>query len=116
MATLEECELAVTALVDRLAEVDPELRRKYAVERTVACRVPDLDVVFLARFDEEGTVSDLQVADTAAKGNAQVKLSASSDDLIALIEGRLAVPTAWATGKLKVDASMFDLLKLRSLL
>ena len=46
----------------------------------------------------------------------QVKLSANSDDLIALIEGRLSVPTAWATGKLKIDASMLDLLKLRSLL
>ena len=113
MATLQECEQAVAALVERLAEVDPDVRRKYAVERTVACRVPDLEVVFLARFDDDGTITDLQVAES---GTAQVKLSASSDDLIALIEGRLAVPTAWATGKLKIDASMFDLLKLRALL
>ena len=113
MATLEQCEQAVAALVDRLAEVDPDLRRKYAVERTVCCRVTDLDVVFLARFEEDGTMADLEVAE---KGTAQVKLAASSDDLIALIEGRLGVPTAWATGKLKIDASMLDLLKLRSLL
>lgn len=113
MATLQQCQDAVARLIDRLAEVDPDVRRKYAVERTVACRVPDLDVVFLARFDEHGSVSDLQTADS---GTAQVKLAAASDDLIALIEGRLAVPTAWATGKLKIDASMFDLLKLRALL
>ena len=113
MATLQQCQDAVATLVERLAEVDPDVRRKYAVERTVACRVTDLDVVFLARFDETGAVSDLQ---TAESGTAQVKLAASSDDLIALIEGRMAVPTAWATGKLKIDASMFDLLKLRSLL
>ena len=113
MATLEQCQQAVAALVDRLAEVDPDVRRKYAVERTVSCRVPDLDVVFLARFDGDGTVTELQTAD---KGTGQVKLSASSDDLVALIEGRLGVPTAWATGKLKIDASMLDLLKLRSLL
>ena len=116
MATLEQCEQAVAALVERLAEIDPDVRRKYAVERTVACRVPDLDVVFLARFDDEGTISDLKTAAAAPKGNAQVKLSASSDDLIALIEGRMGVPTAWATGKLKIDASMLDLLKLRALL
>src|SRR4051812_34509818 len=109
MATLKECEQAVAALVDRLAEVDPDVRRKYAVERTVACRVPDLDVVFLARFEEDGTMSALE---TAEDGTGQVKLSASSDDLIALIEGRLGVPTAWATGKLKIDASMLDLLQL----
>jgi putative sterol carrier protein len=113
MATLKQCERAVAELVDRLADVDPDVRRKYAVERTVACRVSDLDVVFLARFDEDGTVSGLE---TAESGTAQVRLAASSDDLIALIEGRLSVPTAWATGRLKIDASMFDLLKLRALL
>jgi hypothetical protein len=113
MATLEQCEQAVHGLIERLADVDPDVRRKYAIERTVACRVPDLDVVFLARFDDDGIVQDLQTADS---GTAQVKLAASSDDLIALIEGRLGVPTAWATGKLKIDASMLDLLKLRSLL
>ena len=113
MATLEQCQQAVAALVDRLAEVDPDVRRKYAVERTVACRVRDLDIVFLGSFDEDGMLRELT---TAERGEGQVKLSANSDDLIALIEGRLSVPTAWATGKLKIDASMLDLLKLRSLL
>ena len=113
MATLKAVEQAVHGLLERLAEVDPEVRRKYAVERTVACRVRDLDVVFLAAFDEDGAISGVTTAD---RGDGQVKLSASSDDLIALIEGRLSVPTAWATGKLRIDASMLDLLKLRSLL
>jgi predicted lipid carrier protein YhbT len=113
VATLRAVEEAVQALLERLAEVDPDVRRKYAVERTVACRVRDLDIVFLGSFDEEGTLRELT---TAERGDGQVKLSASSDDLIALIEGRLSVPTAWATGKLKIDASMLDLLKLRSLL
>jgi predicted lipid carrier protein YhbT len=113
VATLRAVEQAVQALLERLAEVDPDVRRKYALERTVACRVRDLDIVFLGSFDEEGTLRELT---TAERGDGQVKLSASSDDLIALIEGRLSVPTAWATGKLKIDASMLDLLKLRSLL
>lgn len=113
MATLEAVETAVYGLLDRLAEVDPDLRRKYALERTVACRVRDLDVVFLAEFDEDGVVRELR---TAERGDGQVKLAAGSDDLIALIEGRLSVPTAWATGKLRIDASMLDLLRLRSLL
>lgn len=113
MATLEAVEQAVQSLLERLAEVDPDVRRKYALERTVACRVRDLDVVLLASFDDDGTVSDVTVAE---RGDGQVKIAATSDDLIALIEGRMAVPTAWATGKLKIDASMMDLLKLRSLL
>jgi predicted lipid carrier protein YhbT len=113
VATLQAVETAVQVLLERLAEVDPDVRRRYAVERTVACRVRDLDIVFLGSFDDEGTLRGLT---TAERGDGQVKLSATSDDLIALIEGRLSVPTAWATGKLKIDASMLDLLKLRSLL
>lgn len=116
LATLEQCQQAVASLVDRLADVDPDVRRKYAVERTLACRVPDLDVVFLARFEEDGTIGEVTVAHASTAGTAQVRVAASSDDLIALIEGRLAAPTAWATGRLKIDASMLDLLKLRALL
>jgi putative sterol carrier protein len=39
----------------------------------------------------------------------------SSDDLIRLTSGKLNFATAWATGKIRVDANVFDLLKLRSL-
>jgi len=113
VATLEQCQAAVASLVERLAQVDTETRRTYAVERTVACRVRDLGVVFLATFDDDGTISEVVTAET---GTAQVRLTASSDDLIALIEGRLAPAAAWATGRLKIDASVLDLLKLRALL
>ena len=39
----------------------------------------------------------------------------SSDDLLALVNGGLKVPAAWATGRLKIDASMMDLLRLKSI-
>ncbi len=113
MATLEQCQDAIAVLIDRLSEVDPEVRRKYAVERTASCRVSDLGVVFLASFADDGTISEVETAET---GRSQVALTVSSDDLIALIEGRLGLPTAWATGRLRVEASMLDLLKLRALL
>ena len=114
MATQAEVDEAVQGLLDRHADVDPDVRRKYAVERTVACRVRDLQIVYLGRFDDEGVLQDVRTADHG--GDAQVKLLISSDDLIALIDGELSVPAAWATGRLKIDASMLDLLKLRSLL
>ena len=113
MATREAVELAVQRLLERLDEIDPEVRRRYAIERTVTCRVRDLDLVYLAAIEDDGSVSELT---TTTRGNGQVKLTTSSDDLIALIEGRLSIPTAWATGKLRIDASMLDLLKLRALL
>jgi putative sterol carrier protein len=49
-------------------------------------------------------------------GKAQVRLTVSSDDLVALVEGNLSVPAAVATGKIRVQASPFDLLRLSAFL
>ena len=116
MATLQECERAVQGLVDRLGEVDPGLRSKHVPERTVLCRVPDLRVRFRGRL-ADGDVAELACEDdNGDRPDAQVRLTTGSDDLVALAEGRLAVPTAWATGRLKIEASVLDLLRLRNLL
>lgn len=112
MASEAECEKAVRQLVDLLAQVDPELRSKYVLERTVSCRVTDIGVTWSARVTVEG-VADLRDDDDT---KAQVRLSVGSDDLLALIDGRLSVGSAFATGKLRVQASPFDLLRLGSLL
>ncbi len=45
-----------------------------------------------------------------------MRLAAASDDLLALVDGELSPPMAWATGRLKVQASPLDLLKLRALI
>lgn len=115
MASVQECEAALESLAARLAGVDPELRSRYVVTRTLACRVPDLDVVFLATINDEG-IDELRCAPGDDSERAQVRLCADSDDLLALVEGELSPPVAWATGRLKVQASPLDLLKLRALL
>ena len=115
MASQQQCEQALHALAARLADVDPELRARHVVTRTVSCRVPDLDLVFFATLDDEG-LGDVRVAPGEVSEDAQVRLCASSDDLLALVEGEVSAPLAWATGRLKVQASPLDLLKLRALL
>lgn len=115
MASVQECQRALQSLADRLSSVDPDVRARYVVTRTLACRVPDLDVVFLATLNDEG-IEELRCAAGAGTDGAQVRLVAASDDLLALVEGELSPPVAWATGRLKVQASPLDLLKLRSLL
>lgn len=115
MASLQQCHEAVQSLVDRLAEVHPDVRGRYVVTRTLSCRVPDLEVVFLATLNDAG-IDGLRCVDGADTEGAQVRLSAQSDDLLALIAGELSPPSAWATGRLKVEASVLDLLKLRTLL
>lgn len=116
MASLQECEVALQDLAARLAAVDPDVRRRHAVDRTVSCRVPDLAVVFCVRLTD-GAVAGLQRRPAHASGEqAQVRLCVSSDDLVALVAGDLTPPVAWATGRLTVEASVLDLLRLRTLL
>ena len=112
MASVEECEAALHHLAATLRSVDAETRQQHAVERTLSCWVSDLKEVFTARLGAEG-LTDIE---RGGPHEGQVRLKVSSDDLVALTRGELGFPAAWATGRLKVDASITDLLRLRSLL
>ena len=111
MATAAECEQALHALAERLANADQTARQKAAFDRTLTCQISDLDVIFGGRLHNGSLVDIKQVG----KRDAQVKMSMSSDDLIKLVAGELNLASAWASGRIKVDASVFDLLKLRSI-
>jgi hypothetical protein len=113
MATEEECRAALDRIVERLAEVEPEEFMQHAVERTISCRVPDLGIVFESRIHGEGLDPFTPSDDGRA---AQVRVTVKSDDLVALAKDDLHVARAWATGRLKIEASIFDLLRLRRLL
>ena len=47
---------------------------------------------------------------------AQIRLTVSSDDLLAVTAGELPFASAWAAGRLKIEASVLDMIRLRSLL
>jgi predicted lipid carrier protein YhbT len=111
MATVEECRIALDSLAARLVEADPDSRRRHTLDRSLSCHVRDLKVDFSGQL-VDGVLQDVhQVADPAAK----IKLTIGSDDLVSLMGGRLHVASAWASGRLKIDASVTDLLKLRKL-
>lgn len=111
MATVAECEKALHQLAERFTGAGDDTRRKVAFDRTLSCRLTDLDMIFGGRL-QDGSLSDIrQVSDPTA----QVRLTMASDDLLALVDGRLAMATAWATGRLKLDASVLDLLRLRTM-
>lgn len=109
MPTVEECERALAKLADRLA-ADESSRRKVAFDRSMSCTIRDLHVIFAGRL-KDGQLVDIRRSPTS---DAQVQLAMNSDDLVALVDGRLKMASAWATGRVKVDASFRDLLKLRS--
>jgi hypothetical protein len=47
---------------------------------------------------------------------ADIRLTMNSDDLVALTEGRLSFGPAWASGRVKLEAGLRDLLRLRKML
>ena len=112
MATIDECRAALQRLAGKLREVDEEDRQRHAFDRTLSCHVPDLKVTFHGRL-EDGHITGIT---TDESPKAQIRLTADSDDLVAMTDGHLGFGQAWLSGKVKVDAGVRDLLKLRSML
>lgn len=111
VATEEEVDQTLHALARRLADAQVE-HRSLPERRSLAVFIKDLDVTYTAVFGE-GMISDLVRRPPA--GNEDVRIHVSSNDLIALANGRMGVGGALLTGKLRVDAGMSDLLLLRRL-
>lgn len=111
MATVDECRQALHDLAARLDE-NGEAKGKLDFDRTLACRVPDLQTAFRARLSG-GRLLDIADGDDP---RAKIALTAASDDLIALVSGKLDVTRAIASRQISIKANPFDLLKLRKLL
>lgn len=109
MATVEECAQALHGLAAQLSSSTSSGSAK--LDRTLSCRLPDLGVVFAGKL-QGGELIDIKRTESA---DAQIRLTIKSDDLLLLVNGGLKVPAAWATGRLKIDASMMDLLRLKSI-
>ncbi len=112
MATVEECEAAMHKLADKLRSPDGPRARGKMIDRSISCHLTDLGVTFGGQLRDGDIVGIRQVA----KPDGQIKLTTTSDDLLSLVDGQLNFAKAWAGGRLKIDASVFDLMKLRSFL
>ena len=110
MATVEECEKALDDLAARLAARDRTSNRS-SLDRTISCHIRDLDATWAGRL-RDGFLEDIV---RVSSPDAQVKLSMKSDDLLTLVAGDLNMAAAWATGRVKVDASVRDIMRLRSI-
>ena len=111
MATLEQCRTALNQLSEQLA-ANAEVGGKLDFDRSLACRITDLDAGFHGRL-VDGRIQNLTDGDDP---KAKIRMIISSDDLIELVSGRLDAKRAFASGRLKIKASVFDLLKLQKLL
>ena len=112
MATLEQCMTALEGFVGRLAASDGAR----GLDRTVSCRLTDLGQLVHGRL-ASGSVHGLTaVPDDPAAPKADIRLTMTSDDLLALTAGSLSFAPAWASGRVKLEAGLRDMLRLRSML
>jgi hypothetical protein len=112
VATIDESLTALKRILGDLA-ANPAAA---GLDRSLSCRLTDLQQVVLGRLTS-GTVRELTVVDDGQTvPKADIRLTMTSEDLVALTEGRLKFGPAWASGRVKFEAGLRDILRLRSLL
>ncbi|MFD7134413.1 sterol-binding protein [Streptomyces sp. NPDC059894] len=115
MATIEECRAALEKFSENLGGAEGDAREAAALERSVSCRLTDLDVTFVGRL----TGGRLEVDDTVQgppPEKAQLRLTMTGDDLVAMVDGDLPFAKAWGSGRVRLQAGLRDLFRLRKLL
>ena len=116
MASAEQLEGELQVLVDRLAKADPrvhaELDRTLGGSRVVVMEVPDLRTSFWSEL-AGGRMGPVQRGEPP---RADIRITADSDDLIAMIEGTKPFFSSYLAGHVKVQASVSDLLALRKMM
>ncbi|HEY7225278.1 MAG TPA: sterol-binding protein [Micromonosporaceae bacterium] len=121
MATVEQCRQAIEEVAARMA-ADPGHSGR-DLNRSFACHVTGVQGQSRESSPSgtwdchgrlaEGTILGLTDGDDP---DADVRLSLTGDDLLALVAGDLHFGRAWASGRLHVHASFRDLLRLRKLI
>ncbi|GGZ06343.1 SCP2 sterol-binding domain-containing protein [Streptomyces poonensis] len=115
MATIEECRAALEKLSDNLAGADGDVRSAVALDRSLSCRITDLDVTFVGRL-RDGRIEVLDTLDGPPREKADIRLAMSGDDLVALVDGELNFARAWGSGRVRLEAGVRDLFRLRKLM
>ena len=115
MATIEECRSALDQLSANMALAAGDVKDATALDRSLSCRITDLDVTFVGRL-AGSRIQDVTAVPGAPERQAQIRLSMTGDDLLALVGGELKFAKAWGAGRVRVQANFRDLLRLRALL
>lgn len=112
MATVDEVEETLARLATRFERLDQSYKGLLPNSRTIEAVFSDLDRIYHASW-RRGELSDIR---SGPADDADIRVSLSSDDLIAMVDGELRFRRAWSSNRLRIEASMTDLIRLRSAL
>jgi hypothetical protein len=113
MNSAEECRQALQKLAGRLSELNPAERDQYFGNRSISVTIPDLGVTYATNL---GTGDDPVREVAPGEPPADIRLTANSDEVVSLAESPMNIARAWMAGRVKIEASMRDLIRLRKLL
>ncbi|WP_150243424.1 SCP2 sterol-binding domain-containing protein [Nocardiopsis quinghaiensis] len=116
MSSLDACLSGIEKLNQRILTQPEEERRKHIRERSLSVVVPDLETVFDMRLTLDGLVDVTHRSAGRPAPRPQVRITVDSDDLVALAEDRMDAAKALFGRRVRVDASVGDLLRMRRLL
>ena len=114
MASKEEVEARLGELIDRLGENEEAARaigRSLPDPRTLSLHVTDLDL----HYWTELVAGRLAPLERGEPEDAHIRITTSSDDLVGFVDGGVSLFSAYASGRIRIEASFSDLLKLRKL-
>lgn len=116
MATREQIEAKLRQLIGRLDAADERVRQNLVKAvpspRVVQMDVPDLDASYWTEL-ASGELGELH---TGAAAKPDIRITADSEDLVAMIDGTKNLFSSYLAGRIRVQASVSDMLALRRLL
>jgi hypothetical protein len=115
MASTDECREALEQLSRNMARSDGDVRKAAALDRSLSCHLTDLGLTFTGRL-RDGRIADVVERPGPPTEKADIRLTMTGDDLVALVGGHLNFASAWAAGRVRLEAGIRDLLRLRTLL
>lgn len=113
MTSAEECRTALQKLAGRLGELSPGERDEFFGNRTISVAIPDLGITYVSVL---GAGDDPVREVTSGEPPADIRLTADSGEVIALCEQPMNIARAWMSRRVKIEASVKDLFRLRRLL
>ena len=116
MSSIDDCLVGIAKVNERILAKSEEVRRTHIRERSLSVVVPDLATAFDMRLTLHGLVDVSHRPLDRPAPKPQVRVTVGSDDLVALAEDRLEPARAVLGRRVRVEAGVGDLLRMRRLL
>lgn len=116
MSSIDACLAGIDLLNKRILDLPEPERHRHIRERSIDIEVPDLATVFHMRLTVDGLIDITHHPADRPAPPPQIRITVTSDDLVAISEERLSAKTSLLTRRVKVEASVSDMLRMRKLL